>query len=85
MTEFEKDSEGNVILKPVIGWKTAPVAEVAVLLQMQYADTPADIETGGKSVQFVLKPQACLDLAATLTRQAKRLLEDRLPPGESPN
>jgi len=74
---FETDSEGNVILKPVTGWNIAPVAGVAVLLQFVYLDSETD--TDGKRIQFVLKPDVCLELAEVLTRQAERLLQT--PPG----
>jgi hypothetical protein len=84
-TPFELDENGNVVLKPVTGWTTAPVAEVAVLLQIQYEDGPEDIGTDGKRIQFVLKPQACLEIAESLTKQARRLLDAKLPPGKSPN
>jgi hypothetical protein len=80
---FETDSEGNVILKPVTGWAMAPVAETAVLLQIQYSD--AEFETNDKKIQFVLTPQKCLELAEVLTKQARRLLHATLPSGTRPN
>jgi hypothetical protein len=83
---FETDGEGNVITKPVTGWNVMPAAGIAVLLQIQYADNQLDIEKGmSKAFQFFLMPQECLELAVALTRQAKRLLEETLPPGQVPN
>jgi hypothetical protein len=48
-----------------------------VLLQVRYSDNPEDIGTGGKAIQFVLKPQVCLRLAEELKTQADRILQDR--------
>jgi hypothetical protein len=75
---FELDSDGKIITKPVTGWTTAVVAEIAVLLAIQYIDHPQEIETGGKQIQFVLMPQQCLELAEKLTTLAKRVLEPPL-------
>lgn len=73
--ELEKDSQGNVITKPVVGWITAPMAGMAVILQMQYVDSPEQLDAGGRTkLQFVLTPQQCQELAETLTRQAARVM-----------
>lgn len=82
--QFELDENGEVVMKPVTGWKIAPVAGIAVLLAIQYVETPAELETGdSKSIQLVLTPQKCLELAEVLTRVAKRILEPQ--PGQSLN
>ncbi len=75
---FEKDANGMIILRPVLGWTAAPVAEIALLLQLQYAEGEADIETGGKSIQFSLTPPQCLELAEVLTRRANQILNSKL-------
>lgn len=76
--KLQKDANGNVLTKPLTGWGVMPVAEIVVLLAIQYAETPEELETGRThQIQFVLKPQECLGLAEALTKQAKRLLEDR--------
>jgi hypothetical protein len=80
-TEFELDDSGNIKTQPVTGWKTAAIANMLVLLAIQYLDRPEGIETE-KSLQLILKPQQCLELAETLTRQAKRVLDQ--PPSEKP-
>jgi hypothetical protein len=85
MIRFEKDGEGMVILKPVLQYAVGHAAEIAVLLQIQYSDSPADVESGGKPIQFVLTPQTSIYLAQALLRQAQGLLQDTLPPGRLPN
>ena len=42
--QFETDSQGNVILKPVTGWTTAPVAGVAILLAIEYVSTRQNLQ-----------------------------------------
>lgn len=74
--ELEKDENGNVITRPVTGWLTSPAGGIAVVLGIQYAESPADIERGTcKHIQCILLPQQALELAESLTTQARRLLE----------
>ena len=79
---LETDANGLVVTRPVLGWTTATVAETAVILQIQYSERPADMNTGGKSLQFVLTPPQCLELAEVLTQKAKRIL-DQKPAGST--
>jgi hypothetical protein len=72
---LETDGMGNVITKPVTGWSTVPVAGIAVLLAVRYVDTPEELERGdSKSIQLVLKPQQCLELAEALKKLGTVLL-----------
>jgi len=81
--ELELDESGNAITRPVTGWITMPAAGIAVVLVIQYAEKPMDIENGTcKQLQCILLPQQALELAETLTKQAKRVLG---PSGETPN
>jgi|HubBroStandDraft_6_1064221.scaffolds.fasta_scaffold691106_2 hypothetical protein len=84
MSQLQADDVG-VILKSVTGWTLMPVAEIAVLLRIQYVDREEDIGIGGKAIQFVLAPGQCLELAEVLSKQANHLLVGGPPPGESPN
>jgi hypothetical protein len=51
------------------------MAESAILLAINYIETLEESATGGKSVQLALTPPQSLELAATLTRLANRVLE----------
>ena len=62
--EFETDSNGNIVAKPVIGWTTARVAGMSVILAIRYIWTLEEIETCGKTLQLVLRPQQCLEAVA---------------------
>ena len=75
--ELQKDKNGNIVTKPVTGWITGTLAGIAVLLAIQYAETPEEIPNPGKQIQLALMPQQCLELAEKLTTLAKRVLEDR--------
>ena len=86
MPALETDSNGDIITKPVTGWITAPIAEIAVLLAIQYVETPEELETGNsKQIQLVLMPQKCLELAEALTKAGKSLLEDQSHSGKPAN
>jgi hypothetical protein len=74
--KLETDINGKIITKPIIEWTTATLANIVVLLAIQYSDRPEEIEAGPQ-VQLVLTPQECLVLAEALTKQAKRILEPK--------
>ena len=81
--ELKKDENGDIVTMPVMGWVTGTVAEIAVLLAIEYSETSQEIDTDRKLVQFGLTPQQSLQLAEKLTTLAKRVLEPQR--GKSPN
>jgi len=76
------DASSNIKLKPIIGWEIGVVAGISLLLAIQYAESPQDFQTGGKSVRFVLTPEQALLLAEKLQKAGKSLLEP--PPAGRP-
>lgn len=83
--KFETDSDGNIITNPVTGWTSACFAQMTVVLAIHYAPTPLALESGeNKSIQFVLTPQQCLELAERLTKLARYVL-DQPPPANPPS
>jgi len=80
--DLEKDTNGQIILRPVTGWITGTAAGTGVILAIQYIEGFEQFETGGKRVQLALLPQQCLDLAETLTKLANKILA---PSPEKPN
>jgi hypothetical protein len=61
-SEFELDSNGEVILKPLAGWKIKSVAGIGVLLMLHYAETPLELETGDSGPTVLdasAVPRAC--------------------------
>jgi hypothetical protein len=84
--EFEKDKNGDIITKPVVGFTTAPVAGMAVLLAIRYVETPEELESGGsKQIQLILTPQQAQEIANSLARQGERILGNPPSPRESKN
>jgi hypothetical protein len=84
-TEFETDSDGNIITTPIGGWVMANFAEVGIILGLRYVPTPEALDTGERrSTQFVMTPQQCLELGDALTRLAKKVM-DQTSSGKSVN
>ena len=80
--QLETDDSGNILTNPVTGWTVVPVAGVAILLAVQYAKTPLELERGeSQLIQLILQPAACLELAEALTTLARGLLNDLPLPG----
>lgn len=71
---LEIDSAGMIVTRPVLGWKTALAPQTAVILQLHYSERPGDMPSGGKSLQVVLSPRQCKELAETLSNQAEQVL-----------
>ena len=86
LADLETDSNGDIITQPLTGWTTATLAGIAVLLAFQCVETPLELETGSsKSIQLVLTPEQCLELAERLTELAMSLLEVQSYPGKPAN
>jgi hypothetical protein len=73
---LKKDEHGDVITFPVRGFTTATAEGMAILFGIDYAETPLELETGGKSILFVLTPQQALSIAQALTTAANKILHD---------
>ena len=79
---LESDEHGNIVTRPVLGWTTIPVAGMSVILRLNYAETPEDIDKGGLHIQVLLTPHQALELAEILTIQGQRILDSPAPPGK---
>lgn len=71
---LEKDTSGKIITRPVKGFSSATIADMAVFLQVRYAETPEELKTKGKTIQFSLTPQQAMELASMMATQAKHIL-----------
>jgi hypothetical protein len=75
---FELNKQGLIIIRPVLGWTTAPIAaETTVILRLQYAETPAEVQTGGRALQVALTAPQAIELSQVLAKQAENALRDR--------
>jgi len=71
--ELQTDGEGNILLKPVAGYATGILGEIAILLKVEYRR--AEHEKATQSIQFVLTPQIALGIAAKLTELSQKILQ----------
>jgi predicted Zn-dependent protease len=73
--DLEKDAQGKIVTRPVMGFSTAPIADMAIFLKVRYAETPEQLKTEGKSIQFAMTPDQALDLASMMVTQARRIMD----------
>lgn len=77
---LELDEAGMITVRPVLGWVVMPVTtETSVILRLHYAETPAEVQTGGRALQVALTAPQALQLAEILAKQAR--IAARVPPG----
>jgi len=60
---------GNIRSGPLLGWKTA-AAQMFALVQLRYAESEQEYESGGKSLQLTMTPVQLRTLAEALLRKA---------------
>lgn len=78
---LQTDKDGNIIVRPVVGWTTHQVAGIAVLLTVEYVETEEGLQTGySQSVQLGLTAAMCQELSDALSKAAKGILEQKFPP-----
>ncbi len=80
---FDLDANGDIITCPFLGWMVGSVADISIIARLTFAETQAELESGGKSVQLVLTPPQALSLAQELKRQAERIVGLIPSPGQS--
>lgn len=73
--DLEKDAQGKIITRPIMGFSTAPIADMAIFLKVRYAETPDQLKTEGKSIQFAMTPDQALELASMMVTQARRIID----------
>jgi hypothetical protein len=83
MADFKTDENGNVILKPMTGWELRHVAGTLLIVGVEYADNPEELERGERrTLPLVVRPDLALDFAESLKREASKLLQ-AVPQGTS--
>lgn len=74
------DKNGNIIVRPLVGWTTHQIAGIAVLLTVEYVEAEEGLNTGySQSVQLGLTAAMCQELADTLSKAAKGILGETFP------
>lgn len=78
--ELDTDIHGNVIMKPLVGWATHGVSDIAVLIVLEYLDDPAQAEAmQGETLQLALTAHQCLEVADALNAAANGILRSQNP------
>lgn len=76
MSDWQTDSEGNVVLHPMVGWKTAQAAKSACVLRAVFARDDAQLRSSTPdAIQFVMTPAQALQLAEDLVTLANHILK----------
>jgi hypothetical protein len=75
--DLEKDASGKIVTRPIMGFSTAPIADMSIFLKVRYAETPEQLKTEGKSIQFAMTPEQALELASMMTAQARHILDQK--------
>lgn len=75
--DLEKDENGKIIVRPIMGFSSAPIADMSIFLKVRYAETPDQLKTEGKSIQFAMTPEQGLELASMMATQARRILDQK--------
>jgi hypothetical protein len=72
--DFQKDAAGNIVTRPLVGWTTMPVGGMALIAKLDYVTSDQMLRAGkSESVQLILTPAQCRELAALLLRMADHL------------
>jgi hypothetical protein len=80
--QLKLDGSGNVITQPVMGWRLTLLGGIALLLSVDYATNPEELETGeGQRVQFALTAEQAQQLGEALKTAAEKVYQ--LPPGDA--
>jgi hypothetical protein len=77
---FDTGPDGNIITRPLIGYRAVPVADTAILARLEYVENEEQLRTGvGQAVQLILTPQQALEVAGVLTKHARYILGQSVP------
>lgn len=82
---FDHDAAGNIITKPLLGFTSVPVAGMALVVRMEYADTEPRfraIMSGSEkadAVQFILTPDQARKVAQRLNYLADMIVSQQTP------
>jgi hypothetical protein len=80
---WDEDSEGNVILHPLVGAVLADFAATSVLLRLEYKLRPPTGEESKAALQLAMRPEEAIRLAKQVLDTAKRIFVEGRP--EKPN
>jgi hypothetical protein len=72
---LKTDEVGNAIMYPLTGWELRPVADIELMIGIEYAETPEQYQTAERrTFQVVLYPEQAAKLAEDLKSAVTSLL-----------
>jgi hypothetical protein len=80
---WDEDSQGNVILHPLVGAVVADFAATSVLLRLEYTLRSPTGEESKAALQLAMRPEEAIRLAKQVLETAQRIFEEGRP--EKPN
>lgn len=79
---FELDENGEVPTKPLKGWNIGHVGGVALLLEVHYAETQEELETGQEhALCLAISLPLALQLSDVLRKYGEAFLNQSSPAG----
>lgn len=75
------DDEGNIIVRPVVAYKTMIAAEIAVCLRLEILHPGDELQKPSGWQQLVMSPEQAKAIAQALLDAAARVLDQPKPPG----
>ena len=78
---FERNDRGDIAASPLLAFTAAPASGIAIVVRLEFARTPAQIERGGEVVQLYVTPKQARDLCEVLLRLADHVVSERAPRG----
>jgi hypothetical protein len=77
---FDLDENGNISVRPLMGFTLAPVQGMFCVARLEYPQTVEDMRTGNRSaVQLTMTAVQLREVAAALLRSADQLESAPLP------
>jgi len=75
---LKTDEDGNAIMYPLTGWELRPVADIELMIAIEYVETPEHLQTGERRrLQVILYPEQAAKLAEDLRRSVTALLSPK--------
>ncbi len=73
MSNWETDSQGNVVYAPLVSFHAAPMAGILCAVRIEFARTPAQLAHGPEHLQLALTPVQARMLASDLIQIAEKI------------
>ncbi|MBN8955260.1 MAG: chemotaxis protein [Rhizobiales bacterium] len=79
--DWTHDREGNIEVRPLVGYATMIAAETAIAFRLQFLQPGDQFETPSGSVQLIVTPPQARELARALQNAAEKIEKQPVPSG----